>query len=59
MAGDQRAYTAGIVAVLLGTALVFFLFPRKRQEQELLARYHAEDTGTAAGSAPASARSGQ
>jgi len=59
LAGDQWAYTAGIVAVLLGTALVVFLFPRKRQEQELLARYHAEDTGTAAASAPASARSGQ
>ena len=59
LAGDQWAYTAGIVAVLLGTALVFFLFPRKRQEQELLARYHAEDTGNAAASAPASARSGQ
>ena len=57
LAGDQWAYTAGIVAVLLGTALVFFLFPRKRQEQELLARYHAEDTGNAAASAPASARS--
>ena len=59
LAGDQWAYTAGIVAVLLGTALVFFLFPRKRQEQELLDRYHAEDTGVAAGSAPASARSVQ
>ncbi len=59
LAGDQWAYTAGVVAVLLGMALVFFLFPRKRQEQELLARYHAEDTGNAAASAPASARSGQ
>ena len=59
LAGDQWAYTAGIVAVLLGTALVFFLFPRKRQEQELLARYHAEDTGNPAASAPASAKSVQ
>ena len=57
LAGDQWAYTAGIVAVLLGTALVFFLFPRKRQEHELLARYHADDTGDAAASAPASAKS--
>jgi DHA2 family multidrug resistance protein-like MFS transporter len=59
LTGDQWAYTAGIVAVLLGTALVFFLFPRKRQEQELLARYQAEDTDNAAASAPASAKSVQ
>ncbi len=45
LAGGQWAYTAGIVAVLLGMALVFFGFPKKRQEEELLTRYHAEDTG--------------
>jgi MFS transporter, DHA2 family, multidrug resistance protein len=42
--GDQWAYTAGIVAILLGAVLVFFLFPRKQEEDELLERYHAEDT---------------
>jgi Na+/melibiose symporter-like transporter len=42
--GDQWAYTAGIVAILLGAVLVFFLFPRKQEEDELLDRYHAEDT---------------
>jgi DHA2 family multidrug resistance protein-like MFS transporter len=42
--GDQWAYTAGIVAIVLGAVLVFFLFPRKREEEQLLARYHAEDT---------------
>jgi MFS transporter, DHA2 family, multidrug resistance protein len=41
--GDQWAYTAGIVAVLLGGALVFFLFPKHAGEVELLERYHAED----------------
>jgi MFS transporter, DHA2 family, multidrug resistance protein len=41
--GDQWAYTAGIVAVLLGAVLVFFCFPRVEREKELLARYHAED----------------
>jgi MFS transporter, DHA2 family, multidrug resistance protein len=41
--GDQWAYTAGIVAVLLGAALVFFLFPAKQEEQALLARYAEED----------------
>jgi DHA2 family multidrug resistance protein-like MFS transporter len=41
--GADWAYTAGIVAVLLGAALVFWLFPRREEEQHLLARYHAED----------------
>jgi DHA2 family multidrug resistance protein-like MFS transporter len=45
--GADWAYTAGIVAILLGAVLVFFLFPRKREEEELLAAYHAEDTGSA------------
>lgn len=42
--GDDWAYAAGIVAILLGAVLVFFLFPKKEAEEELLARYHAEDT---------------
>jgi len=42
--GDDWAYTAGIVAVLLGAALVYFLFPRKDAEETLLAAYHAHDT---------------
>jgi MFS transporter, DHA2 family, multidrug resistance protein len=42
--GDQWAYTAGIVAILIGAALVFFLFPKREQERALLAAYHAEDT---------------
>jgi MFS transporter, DHA2 family, multidrug resistance protein len=42
--GDQWAYSAGIAAVLLGAALVFFLFPKKDEEERLLARYHAEDS---------------
>ena len=41
--GDDAAYTAGIVAVLLGAVLVFFLFPRRDRERELLAQYAAED----------------
>ena len=31
--GDQWAYAAGVVAVVLGAALVMFLFPRKREER--------------------------
>lgn len=41
--GDQWAYAAGIVAVLLGAALVFFLFPPHEEEQAMLAAFHAED----------------
>jgi DHA2 family multidrug resistance protein-like MFS transporter len=43
--GADWAYTAGILAILLGFVLVFFLFPKKDEEQRLLARYQAEDTG--------------
>jgi MFS transporter, DHA2 family, multidrug resistance protein len=41
--GDDWAYTAGIVAVVLGATLVFFLFPAREEERALLERYHAED----------------
>src|SRR6478735_1596964 len=43
--GDKWAYTAGLVAVALGAVLVFFLFPRKDDEQRLLLEYQAEDAG--------------
>ena len=46
--GDQWAYLAGIVAVLLGALLVFFVFPNAAEERRLLARYQSEDTGNAA-----------
>jgi EmrB/QacA subfamily drug resistance transporter len=41
--GQDWAYVAGIVAILGGAALVFFLFPKKDDEQALLASYRAED----------------
>jgi EmrB/QacA subfamily drug resistance transporter len=41
--GDEWAYAAGIVAVLLGAALVFFGFPKRDEEQALLEQYAAED----------------
>jgi len=47
LAGDQWAYLAGIVAVLLGAALVFLKFPRYDEERQLLEHYHQQD-----GSAP-------
>jgi hypothetical protein len=50
--GDQWAYTAGIVAILLGAAVVATMFPHNDDERRLLAQYHAEDTGAG----PASTR---
>jgi DHA2 family multidrug resistance protein-like MFS transporter len=44
--GADWAYTAGIVAILLGAAVVFFLFPKREAEEQLLADYHAEDTAS-------------
>ena len=43
--GDQWAYLAGIVAVLLGAALIYLCFPSSDEERRLLAEYHAEDGG--------------
>jgi MFS transporter, DHA2 family, multidrug resistance protein len=41
--GDQDAYLAGIVAILLGAALVCFCFPRREREEQLLREYQAQD----------------
>ena len=48
LAGDQWAYLAGIIAILLGGVLVYFKFPKMDEERKLLKQYHAEDTGAAA-----------
>jgi MFS family permease len=45
--GDQWAYLAGIIAVLLGAAVVFLKFPKRDDERRLLASYVAEDSGQA------------
>jgi MFS transporter, DHA2 family, multidrug resistance protein len=42
--GDQWAYLAGIIAVLLGAALVSLRFPRMERERALLEEYAAQDT---------------
>ncbi len=42
--GADWAYTAGILAVVLGAAVVFFLFPKKDEEVSLLAEYHRIDS---------------
>jgi MFS family permease len=46
--GQDWSYTAGIVSVLLGFVLVYFMFPKKDQEQAALAGYAAEDAEPAA-----------
>jgi hypothetical protein len=44
--GQDWAYLAGIIAVVLGFALVFLFFPKADRERELLAGYAAEDAAT-------------
>jgi EmrB/QacA subfamily drug resistance transporter len=51
--GDDWAYSAGIIAVLLGAAVVFFLFPKHERENELLQEYATQDSGSAPDPAPA------
>jgi hypothetical protein len=51
--GADWAYTVGVIAIVLGATLVFFMFPKKDDEQRLLAEYHAQDTAKAAESATA------
>jgi len=41
--GDQYAYIAGIIAVLIGAALVFFMFPRRDEERKMLMDFHTQD----------------
>jgi EmrB/QacA subfamily drug resistance transporter len=60
--GDQWAYTAGIIAVVLGAVLVFFMFPKAADEKRLLAQYSAEDSAAedlAAGASPATGVEGR
>ncbi|MGZ4281451.1 MAG: MFS transporter [Gaiellaceae bacterium] len=54
--GDQWAYLAGIIAVVLGATLVYFMFPKRAEEQRLLASYASQDTGTAEAPAGEGAR---
>jgi hypothetical protein len=41
--GQDWAYFAGIVAIVLGAALVYFMFPKHDGEKQLLAEYQRED----------------
>jgi hypothetical protein len=42
--GADWAYLAGIVAILIGAALVYLLFPKRDAEEQLLVEYHREDS---------------
>ena len=46
--GANWAYGAGLIAIVLGAALVFFFFPKHDDELRLLAKYHADDTSDGA-----------
>ena len=57
LAGDQYAYLAGIIAVLLGAVLVFLIFPKRDEERQMLVNYHQQDMAAmaAAGAVPSQA----
>jgi predicted MFS family arabinose efflux permease len=51
--GDQLAYAAGFIAVLVGAGLVLVFFPRKDEEERSRLAFQAEDLGeTPAGVTP-------
>ncbi|MBI2705565.1 MAG: MFS transporter, partial [Actinobacteria bacterium] len=52
VSGQDWAYLVGIVAIVLGAALVYFCYPSKEDENRLLGEYEAEDQ--AAPAAPGS-----
>jgi MFS transporter, DHA2 family, multidrug resistance protein len=57
--GADWAYVAGIVAIVLGAVLVYFLFPKRDREHALLEEYHDEDVrALASAGAPPLDRSG-
>ncbi|GAA1654407.1 MFS transporter [Georgenia ruanii] len=56
--GDDWAYAAGAVAILLGAVLVFFMFPRRQRERELLAAYQAQGARPRRAGAPESSAEG-
>jgi MFS transporter, DHA2 family, multidrug resistance protein len=43
LAGDQAAYLAGLVAVVIGGTLTLIFFPKKDEEERLRLAFHAED----------------
>jgi DHA2 family multidrug resistance protein-like MFS transporter len=52
LAGDDYAYMAGIIAVIFGAVLIFFKYPKKENEHQLEAKFHAEDLAAMAALTP-------
>jgi DHA2 family multidrug resistance protein-like MFS transporter len=48
--GGDWTYAAGMIAIVLGMAIVFFLFPKHEEELSLLERFHGEDADAATAS---------
>ena len=48
VSGSDWAYAVGMIAIAIGAAVIFFLFPGKEDEQRLLAEYRAQDAEPAA-----------
>ncbi len=53
--GSELAYSAGIIAILIGATLVYFLFPKHGHEEELLSEYHTIDVAAHEAEAASSA----
>lgn len=43
LVGDQWTYLIGIMAILLGAAIIFFILPKKDEEKHLLKKYQDAD----------------
>jgi EmrB/QacA subfamily drug resistance transporter len=56
--GDQWAYAAGVIAVLIGGLLVFLKFPRQEEEARLVAQYESASTDEAGTRLPAASPAG-
>jgi MFS transporter, DHA2 family, multidrug resistance protein len=52
LSGADWAYSAGMIAIVLGATLVYFLFPKRDRERQLLAAYHDEDDRRGAAETP-------
>ena len=43
LVGDHWAYLVGMIAILIGAAIIFFIFPKKDEEKHLLKKYQDAD----------------
>lgn len=43
LVGGHWAYFAGMISIIIGAAIVYFMFPDKDEEKELLCQYHETD----------------